>query len=76
MTSEDRRLFVETIAEVKELKGEMREFKENVIWRFDKLEQKEAAKGKQRNSMIAILISGATLLINIIINFFIKDGGK
>lgn len=75
MTNEDRRLMVETISEVKELKGAMTEFKENVIWRFEKLEQKEAGKSKQRNSIIAILISGITLLINIIINFF-RDGGK
>ena len=40
MTNEDRRLIVETLAEMKELKGEMREFKEHVIGRVEKLEKR------------------------------------
>jgi hypothetical protein len=42
MTNEDKRLFMETISEMKELKGEMREFKEHVIGRVQRLEKKEA----------------------------------
>ena len=41
MDNEDRRLMVETLAEMRELKGEMKEFKEHVIGRVEKLEKKE-----------------------------------
>jgi hypothetical protein len=41
MTSDDRRLIVETLAEMKELKGEMKEFKEHVIGRVSTLEKKD-----------------------------------
>jgi hypothetical protein len=37
MTNDDRRLIVETLAEMKELKGEMKEFKEHVIGRVSTL---------------------------------------
>jgi uncharacterized membrane protein (DUF106 family) len=70
MTTEDRRLIVETISEIKELKGEMREFKEHVMGRVEKLEKKESERGKAAISLISILISGAALAVSIIINFF------
>jgi hypothetical protein len=60
---------------MKELKGEMRVFKEHVIWRFEKLEKKEGEKAKERVSIIAVLISGAALAVSIIVNFF-RHGGK
>jgi hypothetical protein len=75
MTIEDRRLMVETLAEMKELKGEMREFKEHVIGRVEKLEKKEAERSKERISVVAVLISGAALAVSIIVNFF-RNGGK
>jgi len=74
MTNEDRRLMVETLAEMKELKGEMREFKEHVIGRVEKLERKEGERGKERISVIAVLISGAALAVSIVANFL--RGGK
>jgi hypothetical protein len=70
MTNEDRRLMVETIAEIKELKGEMREFKEHVIGRVEKLEKKEGERSKERISVVAVLISGTALAVSIIVNFF------
>jgi len=70
MTTDDRRLFVETLAEMKELKGEMREFKLHVISRVEKLESKEAERKKDRFSLVAILISAAALAVTIIVNFF------
>jgi len=70
MTNEDRRLIVETISEIKELKGEMREFKSHVVERVQRLEKKESERSKERISVISILISGAALVISIIINFF------
>jgi hypothetical protein len=69
MTIEDRRLMVETLAEMKELKGEMKEFKEHVIGRVEKLERKEGERGKERISIIAVFISGAALAVSIIVNF-------
>jgi hypothetical protein len=75
MTNEDRRLIVETLGEMKELKGEMREFKEHVVGRVLRLEKKESEKSKERISVISILISCAALVVSIIVNFF-RHGGK
>ncbi len=74
MSNEDRRLIVETLSEMKELKGEMREFKKHVVDRVEKLEKKDAERSKERISVISILISGTALLVSIIVNFF--RGGK
>jgi len=70
MTNEDRQLIVETLGEMRELKGQMREFKEHVIGRVEKLEKKEGERSKERISVISILISGAALAVSIIVNFF------
>jgi hypothetical protein len=75
MTTEDRRLIVETISEMKELKGAMREFKDHVLGRFEKLEKRESERSKETISIISILISGAALAVSIIINFF-RGGNK
>ena len=75
MTTEDRRLFLETISEMKELKGEMREFKEHVIGRVLRLEKKEAEQSKERISVVSILISAAALAVAIIAQFF-RQGAK
>jgi hypothetical protein len=70
MTSDDRKLIVETLAEMKELKGEMKEFKEHVIGRVEKLEKTEGERSKERISVFSILISAAALAVAIIANFF------
>jgi uncharacterized membrane protein (DUF106 family) len=75
MTNDDRRLIVETLAEMKELKGEMKEFKKHVIERVQQLEKKEAERGKERLSVVSVLISGMALAISVIVNFF-RNGGK
>ncbi len=75
MNNDDRRLIVETLAEMRELKGEMREFKEHVIGRVERLEKKEAERSKERMTVISVLISSAALAVSIIVNFF-KTGGK
>ena len=75
MTSEDRRLIVETLGEMRQLKGEMKEFKEHVIGRVQRLEKKEGEQSKIRISVISILISSMALVVSIIVNFF-KNGGK
>ncbi|MDR2435628.1 MAG: hypothetical protein LBD47_13835 [Treponema sp.] len=75
MTNDDRRLIVETLAEMKELKGEMKEFKEHVIERVQRLEKKEVERGKERLAVVSVLISSAALAVSVIVNFF-KNGGK
>ena len=75
MTSDERRLIVETLGEMRELKGEMKEFKEHVIGRVQSLEKKEGERGKERISIFSILISAAALCVAIITNFF-RNGGK
>jgi hypothetical protein len=75
MTNEDRRLIVETLGEMRELKGEMKEFKEHVIGRVSTLEKKEGERGKERLTVISLLISGTALAVSVIVNFF-RNGGK
>jgi len=75
MTNEDRQLIVETLGEIKELKGEMKEFKFHVINRVEKLEKKEVERNKERITIVSLLISGAALAVSIIVNFF-RNGGK
>ena len=70
MNNDDRRLIVETLAEMKELKGEMKEFKEHDIGRVQTLEKKEVERSKERLTVISILISSAALAVSLIVNFF------
>ena len=70
MTDEDRRLFIESIAEMREIKGELREFKTHVIGRVEKLEKKEGERSRERISILSIFISLAALAVSIIVNFF------
>jgi len=75
MTNEDRRLIVETLGEMRELKGEMKEFKEHVIGRVQSLEKKEGERSKERISVLSVIIASAALAVSIIVNFF-RQGGK
>ena len=74
MTNEEQHLIVETLGEMRELKGEMREFRLHVIGRVEKLEKKEVERSKERISVISILISAAALAVAIIANFFRHRG--
>jgi hypothetical protein len=75
MTSEDRRLMVETLGEMRQLKGEMKEFKEHVIGRVSQLEKKEGERSKERISVLSVVIASAALAVSIIVNF-LRHGGK
>ena len=75
MTNEERLLLVETLAEMRVLKGEMREFKEHVIGRVEKLEKKEGERGKERLATISVVIALAALAANIAVNFYLKGSG-
>jgi hypothetical protein len=71
MTKQERQLMVETISEIKELKGEMKEFKEHVVGRVHRLERKDGERSKERTSIISVIIASAALAVSIITNFFI-----
>jgi hypothetical protein len=75
MTNDERRLIVETLGEMRELKGEMKEFKEHVIGRVQQLEKKEGERSKERISVLSVVIASAALAVSIIVNF-IRAGGK
>lgn len=75
MTNEDRRLIVETLGEMRQLKGELKEFKEHVIGRVIRLEKKETEQTKTVLSVVSLLISSAALAVSVIVNF-IKHGAK
>jgi len=75
MTVQDRQLIVETLGEMRELKGEMKEFKEHVIGRVNRLEKKESERSKERISVFSIIIASISVLISIIVNF-LKHGGR
>ena len=75
MKEEDKWLYVESIQKMGELIGELKEFKIHVIGRVEKLEKKEAERGKERISVFSIFISAAALAVSIIVNFF-RNGGK
>jgi hypothetical protein len=70
MTNEDRRLLVETLAEMRELKGEMKEFKEHVVGRIERLEKKEGQLSRERLSVISILIALGALVKSILTDFY------
>jgi hypothetical protein len=75
MTNQDRQLIVETLGEMRELKGEMKEFKEHVIGRVNRLEKKEGERSRERISVLSVVIATAALAVSIIVNFF-TNGGK
>ena len=70
MTIQDRKLMVETLGEMRELKGEMKEFKEHVIGRVQKLETKEAERSKNNISILSLIIASLSVLVNIVFNLF------
>jgi hypothetical protein len=70
VNDEDRRILIEGIAEMRKLKGEMREFKEHVIGRVDRLEKREGEEARKAVSVLSLLISGAALAVSVIVNFF------
>jgi hypothetical protein len=72
---EIRELVTENNAEIRELKGELREFKEHVIGRVERLEKKDGEQGKERLAVISVLISSAAFAVSVIVNFF-RHGGK
>jgi len=75
MKNEEKRLFLENIQKMGELNGELKAFRIHVTDRLEKLEKKEAERGKARISVFSLLIAAAALVVSIINNFF-RNGGK
>jgi hypothetical protein len=71
MTSKEKELIIETLGEMRVLKGEMKEFKEHVIGRVYRLEKKDSERSKERTSIISVIIASAALAVSVITNFFI-----
>ena len=76
MIDEERRLFIETISEMKELKGAMKEFRNHVIGRIEKLEQREGERCKERHSTLSLIIAFAALVVSIGVSFLKQGGGR
>jgi restriction endonuclease S subunit len=66
---EIRELVTENNAEIRELKGELKEFKKHVLGRVEKLENNEGKRRNERYSTISILIATGALLVNIVGKF-------
>jgi gamma-glutamylcyclotransferase (GGCT)/AIG2-like uncharacterized protein YtfP len=73
MGEELQRLLVTTIAEMKELKGELREFKIHVMDRIEKLEKKEGERRGDLKATVSVLIAAAALAVSVIINLITGD---
>jgi hypothetical protein len=66
MNDDDRRLFVDSIAEMRGLKSELREFKEHVMGRITRLEKNEGRRGQFTISVLGVLIAAGVLLLSIL----------
>jgi hypothetical protein len=69
---EIRELVTENNAEIRGMKGELREFKEHVLGRVERLEKKEAEQTKKAVSVLSLVISGAALAVSVVVHFFKK----
>ena len=65
MSEEDRRLLTESIAEMRELKGELREFKEHVIDRIRRIEDGTDRRRRDRLTVIGLVISTGLFALNL-----------
>jgi gamma-glutamylcyclotransferase (GGCT)/AIG2-like uncharacterized protein YtfP len=67
---ETKKAVMANLAEMREIKGELREFKEHVLGRVEKLESAEGKRRRELTAMISILIASGALLLNIIDKLF------
>jgi hypothetical protein len=69
MNDEDRRLFTESIAEMRGLKGELKEFKVHILDRIKWLESNEGKRGQVTLSTISVIVAAVALLVGFIAQF-------
>jgi hypothetical protein len=69
MNDEDRRLFTESILEMRGLKSELQEFKVHILDRIKRLEINEGKRNQTALSTISVIIAACALLFGFIANF-------
>ena len=69
MNDDDRRLFVDSIAEMRGLKSELREFKEHVTGRIARLERNEGKRFQGTVSILSVVISACVLLLTVLARY-------
>jgi hypothetical protein len=65
MREEDRRLFIESIAEMRELKGELKEFKEHIVGRIERLESNEGTRFQRYVTVVSVIIAAAAFILSV-----------
>jgi hypothetical protein len=75
MSDDDKRLLIETLSEMRELKGQLTELKEHIMSRLARLEKKETEQTKNLFSALSLFISMLALGVSIVVNFFKHGGG-
>jgi len=73
--NEMREQVIENNAAMRELRGEVKEFKEHVVGRVGRLEKKEGEQTRNFLSTLSLLVSTTALLVSVIVNFF-RHGGR
>jgi hypothetical protein len=74
MKDEDRKLLVETLAEMRELRGELTEFKLHVMGRVERLEKRAWESNRTLFSVLSIIASVAALIVSVAGNFIRSMG--
>jgi len=69
MNEDERKLIAESTAEMRELKGEMRVFKESVLERIRRLEDRSEGARRDRLTMAGLVISASILTLNVFMAF-------
>jgi len=50
----------------------MKEFKDHVIGRVEKLETRESERGREKIAIVGVVIAFLALAVNIALNFYLK----
>jgi hypothetical protein len=66
MNDDDKRLFVESIAAMRELKAELREFKEHSLERIKRLEGNEMKRHQLIVSTLSVVIAAGALIVALV----------
>jgi hypothetical protein len=66
VNDDDKRLFVESIAAMRELKAELHEFKEHSLERIKRLEGNEARRHQLIVSTLSVVIAAGALIVALI----------
>jgi hypothetical protein len=70
MTSEDRILLTDIVAEMRELKGELREFKLHTLDRIKRLEGNERRHWQTVLTVVSVIIAAGALFFSCITEYY------